>query len=125
MENYEYDSNEFKNEALDILYTQGIKAYHNFLNSNFRTTPAYQEYLSGKDVICPSMNIYALEGDRVRFSNENAGTENDQFLAEHYLQLNDIYTVDYAEVGNSHTNVYLKEVPGFSFNSVIFTDVEE
>lgn len=75
------------------------------------------------------MEIYALEGHKVRFVGEN-GSESSIESAKTFLKIGEIYTVDHTEVGQSYTAVHLKEVPpnskGYpmSFNSVMFEDVE-
>ena len=71
------------------------------------------------------MNIYALEGHKVRFDNPTSGYEYDQKQAAKYLQIGKEYTIDYTNVENSSTDVYLKEFPNISFNSVMFEDVAE
>jgi hypothetical protein len=70
------------------------------------------------------MNIYAESGAKVRCVSLTAGYECDQKRAREYLELNQIYTVDYTEVYNWCTDVYLREFPMIAFNSVIFEDVE-
>jgi hypothetical protein len=66
------------------------------------------------------MNIYALEGFKVilRFGSTASGWEK----ARKLLDFGTIYTVEKTEVHNSHTDVWLKEVPGESFNSVLLED---
>jgi hypothetical protein len=68
------------------------------------------------------MDIYAEEGHKIKFTSPNAGYEYDQKQAETHLLVNETYTVERTEVGNFSTDVYLKEVPGLKFNSVLFDD---
>ena len=71
------------------------------------------------------MDIHAEPGTKVIFSNPDAGYEKHQELAKRYLRVMVKYTVERTEVGRWHTNVYLEEVPGVAFNSVMFDDVVE
>ena len=68
------------------------------------------------------MNIYATNGDKVKFNNFH-GTEFDRsYITRKGIKNGDILTVDYTAVGDWSTDVYFKEVQG-SFNSVCFDDV--
>jgi hypothetical protein len=67
------------------------------------------------------MNIYAKKGDKVRFLNEN-GREAERAYAAEILKEGKAYTIDHTDVYGWHTDVYLQEVPGKSFNSVMFED---
>ena len=71
-----------------------------------------------------TMNIFALEGHKVRLKTLNAGYDFDKELIKEHLELREIYTVDYTVVHNSSTDVYLKEVPAIPFNSVFFEDLD-
>lgn len=66
------------------------------------------------------MNIYAKSGTTVVYSDAISGYDYDQETARKHLVFGQEYTVDYTDVRSCHTNVYLQEVPGVSFNSVIF-----
>ena len=44
----------------------------------------------------------------------------DSELAAKYLEVSKEYTVDYSEIFDLHTKVYLKEFPGIEFNSLVF-----
>jgi predicted nucleic-acid-binding protein len=70
------------------------------------------------------VNIYAQEGCKVRFLNRNGYEMDREKALDCELIEDEIYTVDHTDVGNWHTNVYLKEVPDIPFNSVMFEDVE-
>lgn len=70
------------------------------------------------------MEIYALEGHKVKCVTMTAGYKHDQEIAKQHLLLNEIYTVEHTDVHNSFTDVYLKEIPEVRFNSVFFDDVE-
>jgi hypothetical protein len=68
------------------------------------------------------VNIYAQHGDRAAFKNPTNGLEGDQQKALKHLTVDEIYTVDRTVVHNWHTDVFLVEVPGVYFNSVLFED---
>jgi hypothetical protein len=70
-----------------------------------------------------SMNINAEEGDKVVFAFPDAGMDNGAYAAKH-LELGKTYTVKYVDIGGWQSDVYLKEIPDKSFNSVHFADVE-
>lgn len=69
------------------------------------------------------MNIYAQRGDKVIFSHPNAGGWGDSEKCAKHLELGAEYTVQETEVDPWHTDVYLQEVPGVAFNSVMFDDL--
>lgn len=67
-----------------------------------------------------SMNINAHYGTKVIFSNPNSGYEYDQELAKKHLTVGKTYTVNHVDIHSWHTHVYLQEIPGVAFNSVLF-----
>lgn len=69
------------------------------------------------------MNIYAKEGDKVVCYTFDAGYAYHQEIANKYLVIGQVYTIDHTEVDSWHTDVYLKEFPEVKFNSVFFEDV--
>jgi hypothetical protein len=71
------------------------------------------------------MNIYALQGHKITVTEESisAGYELDKKRQLEHLKIGTIYTVDRTEVDSSKTYVWIKEIPGMSFNSVAFEDV--
>lgn len=69
------------------------------------------------------MDIYAKEGDKIVFAHPNWGYPHDQKLARDLLVVGKEYTVEKCDVSSFTTSVYLKEVSGFYFNSVLFDDV--
>lgn len=71
-----------------------------------------------------SMNIYAKEGDKVIFASMTAGYDGQAESASKVLELGKEYTIDHTDVFQSYTNVYLKEIPGRAFNSVLFDDAK-
>lgn len=76
------------------------------------------------------MNIYSLEGDKVKLllnsKGEVGGYEyNKQQIEDNNIQLDVEYTVAYTSVGSYNTDLYLVEFPGISFNSVNFYNVDE
>jgi hypothetical protein len=69
------------------------------------------------------MNIYAKKGDKVVFSNPDAGYAPDQESAQKHLEVGKIYTVKRTIPGSWRTTVILKEVPSIGFNSCLFDDI--
>lgn len=69
------------------------------------------------------MNIYAKHGDRVVFTDANAGYHGQGARALEVLELGATYTVDYVEVHSSSSYVFLQERPNDSFNTVLFDDL--
>lgn len=69
-----------------------------------------------------SADIYSPSGTKVRYTGHN-GTAYDQEWADKHLTVDGIYTINRTEVGGFHTDFYLAEVPGKSFNSVHFAEV--
>jgi hypothetical protein len=70
------------------------------------------------------MNIYAKNGDKVRFINKNGYDGQPDAARKAGLVEGSIYTVKEVDIGCSHSYVYLKEFPGTqSFNTVMFEDV--
>ena len=71
------------------------------------------------------MNIYALEGHKVKVVEQtaNSGYKEDVELIRKHCVIDKEYTVDYTIVHSSSTDVYLKEIPNIRFNSVNFVDV--
>lgn len=68
------------------------------------------------------MNIYAEPGTKVIFTGEG-GYEVENKQANELLTKGETYTIEHIEVGDWNTEVWLKEVEGYSFNSVLFDDV--
>ena len=71
------------------------------------------------------MNIYALEGHKVKVSNLSGGYDYHKEVAKKHLIIGNEYTVEKTDVDSWHTDVYLKEIPGIAFNSVYFEDIKE
>lgn len=71
------------------------------------------------------MNIYAEEGSKVIFAYPENGWDSDKAWALKHLTVGETYTVDYTDVHQSSSHVYLKEVPNIHFNTVQFEDVNE
>ncbi len=70
-----------------------------------------------------TMDIYAEPGTKVRFAFPNNGYDFHKETAKQHLIEGEIYTVKITDVGSFHTDVYLQEVPGVKFNSVMFENV--
>ncbi len=71
------------------------------------------------------MDIHSRKGTKVVFCNPDSGYEYDQELAKEYLTVGKTYTVNHTEVYDWYTRVCLEEVPGITFNSVLFDDKED
>jgi hypothetical protein len=71
------------------------------------------------------MNIYALEGHKVKCSTFDAGYDYDKEVAKKHLELGKEYTIHYTIVDSWSTDVFLTEFPNIKFNSVFFEDVVE
>jgi hypothetical protein len=71
------------------------------------------------------MNIYAIEGHKVRCSTFDAGYDYDKEIAKRYLEIGREYTIASTIVDGWSTDVYLKKFPHIRFNSVFFEDVVE
>jgi len=67
-----------------------------------------------------TMSIYSEEDDLVVYKYPNNGYDHDQQTARKYLNIDQVYTVDFTDVHSSSTDVYLKDFPNVSFNSVQF-----
>ena len=70
------------------------------------------------------MNIYAVSGDKVVFAYPDNGSDCDREKALSYLTPNERYTIDRTRVGSFSTKIFLQEVHGVPFNSVMFEDAE-
>lgn len=70
------------------------------------------------------MNIYAVEGHKVRVTTLKGGYEPDQQMATEHLEVGKEYTIESTSVSGWSTSVILKEIPNKIFNSVFFEDVE-
>ncbi len=71
------------------------------------------------------MNIYALEGHKVKCISLESPYEYETERAKKYLEIGKIYTIDSTEVHSSSTDVLLQEIPNIEFNSTLFEDVEK
>ncbi len=71
------------------------------------------------------MNIYALKGHRVKCDNLTNDYEYKLEIARQHLEIGMEYVIEKTEVGSSHTEVWLQEVPDIGFNSSLFDDVLE
>jgi len=70
------------------------------------------------------MNIFAGNGDLVRYVYPDSGHDSDQEIARKHLIFNQIYTVDNIKVYSSSSYMTLKEFPDIIFNPVMFEDVQ-
>ena len=68
------------------------------------------------------MDIHKIKvGDKIIYSNPNAGYDYDRDLAKKWLKLNEVYTIANIVVGDWRTDIYLEEKEGIKFNSVSFS----
>jgi len=76
-----------------------------------------------------SMGIDEKEGTRITLIHKDCklinGRESDRQYASEYLEIGDLYTVNYIDVDRWSSGVYLKEVPGRCFNTVMFKVVKD
>jgi hypothetical protein len=55
-----------------------------------------------------------------RFAHPDAGYAIDQQTAAEHLEVGEVYTVERLEVGRSSSRLWLIDVPGVAFNTVMF-----
>jgi len=72
------------------------------------------------------MYCYDASGCKVKITEESAKKGNawDEKEIKKYLEIEKEYTVDHTWLSSKNNFVYLKEVPGISFNAKIFVDAE-
>jgi len=70
------------------------------------------------------MNIYAINGHKIKCTYLDLGYNYQIERAHKHLKLGQVYTVDYTEVHNESTDVFLLEIPDIAFNSTCFEDVQ-
>lgn len=68
------------------------------------------------------MNIYSKPGNKIRYAYPKHGMKHDQEQCAALLEKDKVYTVKSCRVYEAHTSVVLEEVPGQTFNSVMFAD---
>jgi hypothetical protein len=68
--------------------------------------------------------VYYGDGDLICYCHIQYGFTHDRKLARQHLQYLNVYTVDNVEVYSSKSNVFLKEIPGVPFNTVLFEGVK-
>lgn len=72
-----------------------------------------------------TMNIHTAEGSKVVFAFPENGYEGEQESIKKYMEVGDVFTVEFVDIGQSYTNVYLKEITERGFNSVFFANVND
>ena len=70
------------------------------------------------------MDIYAKPGTKVRYTGIG-GYDSDKTYADTHLNVNAIVTVKSVDVGGFTSYVEFEEIPGCSFNTVMFEEVVE
>lgn len=97
-----------------------FKVYDNCVECNF-----YSNVETDKQIVIRNcMDSYSKNGTKVRFvakDPESYGISKD---SAKLLKLNEVYIVDHTDVRAWQTEVYLKEFPGETFNSVWFDKVD-
>lgn len=68
------------------------------------------------------MDIYCEEGTKIRYI-ATGGYDSEVPEANKYLEKDEIYTVDYVDIGGFISYVHLKEFPDRDFNTVMFEEV--
>lgn len=71
-----------------------------------------------------TMDIKSPKWSKVRFSFPDNGMDCDQELARDFLELGQVYTVEFIDVQSSSSTVYLMEKV-IGFNTVLFENVIE
>lgn len=72
-----------------------------------------------------SMNIYSKPGTKIVYDNLTDGYEWNRKHCDKYLEAGKEYTVCHIDIGNFSSEIYLKEFLNISFNTVMFSNVEE
>jgi len=69
------------------------------------------------------MSIIDLKaGDKIKYTNPEAGYKMDSDLGKEYLTLNTEYTINTIEINSCQTSITLKEIDKvIEFNSVLFS----
>ncbi len=68
-------------------------------------------------------NLYLKRGDKVRYCYPRNGHSYDKEQCRKLLKLGNIYTIEYAEVGDFSSIFGLIEFPDERFNTVMFSNV--
>jgi len=117
-----------------IILSEGeAKKLAKFINDNNYGKGVLKEKKKTKEMIPKemiskeTMEVFALKGYKVKVTDEtkNNGDSYDKEKVNNFLTINKVYTVEATKVQNWKTDVFLKEVPRISFNSVNFEGVTE
>ncbi len=68
-----------------------------------------------------AMDILSPPGTKVVFEPPKNGYSHEQELARKHLEIGGTYTVERVAAGDSSSEVFLCEVPGIAFNTVLFS----
>ena len=71
------------------------------------------------------MDLWSKHGTKVVLAQPEAGYDSNRELVRKHLVPWAEYTIERTDVGDSHTDVYLIEVPGVRFNSVHFINASD
>ena len=102
---------------------------HCLLGNCKSTAPSITMSDEVAEKISNTMDIYSKRGTAVRLQMKDGeifgGYDSDKEHAHKFLKFGAVYHIKRTEVGDWHTDVYLKEVPDQRFNSVMFEHVKE
>lgn len=71
------------------------------------------------------MNIHTEPGAKIRYAYTSTGFLSDQEGAKKHLKRGQVYTVAQIDVHSSISYVELREIPGITFNTVMFSNVRK
>lgn len=71
-----------------------------------------------------TMDIYSKSGSKLVFTGKN-GHDWQQEEARQLMEIGQVVTLSYADIGQSSTSISLKEFPGKCFNSVMFKNKKD
>jgi hypothetical protein len=108
VENYELEKLSGFFQGLHLDWTHFFLDVKSFLGKHFEKSH--------------TLNIYSKEGDQVIYLDQN-GWESDREQANKFLKKGQTYTIEKITVYKSSSRVYLKEIPGKGFNTVMFRNV--
>lgn len=109
-------------------YNEHIAFLKSYPAKGFTSQHEGKELLEGKDfrLQWQEADIYSKKGTKVKpiFKNGQLqhGYDTHKKEASKYLKEGQVYTIDRTDVDSWHTNFYLQEFPGISFNSVHFVN---
>lgn len=74
---------------------------------------------------CPGLGVQTSTNEHtVVYDRPQNGYDHHKATAAQHLEVGKSYTCTRVDVGDCHTDIYLKEAPGVAFNSVLFSGVQ-